>query len=325
MGRISRRPPLPILTGDAAADVEALSVALDEILREFVRWDNLLPGVSTTQGDYMVSTEELPTAAEKGFLVAPGMQGPPTGTPTDYNAGVPIVYDKSTNTLYVYDYTAAAWIVAEGVMKAQEFLANGSFTIPAGVTGMLVTAVGAGGGGSGTNSTNAGGGGGGGETVYRKPIVVTPGAVITVTIGVGGAAGNSGGGNGGNGTATTFGALVSADFGRGGTQTVGGAGGGAHGGAAQAGDAAGNNATQLAFAVGGGGGYRTSTGTGFSGGKGIGAGGAAAGGGGSWGAGGTQGTAAAANTGGGGGSGNSAATQAGGAGGSGYLLVEWFA
>lgn len=77
----------------------------------------------------------------------------------------------------------------------QTFTSDGTFTVPAGVTKILVTAFGAGGGGY----TNIGGGGG--EKIIKKAYSVTPGTVISIKIGVGGTNGVAGG-------STVIGSLV---------------------------------------------------------------------------------------------------------------------
>lgn len=69
----------------------------------------------------------------------------------------------------------------------QTFTANGTFTVPEGVTKILVTAFGAGGGGYGAT------GGGGGERIIKKAYSVTPGTAISIKIGVGGTDGVAGG------------------------------------------------------------------------------------------------------------------------------------
>lgn len=134
----------------------------------------------------------------------------------------------------------------------QEITATGPFVVPNGVRTVWVTATGSGGGGGGSGNgatlQTLGGGGGSGETVFRKPVTVTPGQSITVTIGAGGTAGSGsasssvGGNPGGNGGSVTFGSLVTA---------TGGGGGG--GGAATDGNsplpgAKGTSSGALAFA-----------------------------------------------------------------------------
>lgn len=113
-------------------------------------------------------------------------------------------------------------------------VAAGNFTVPAGVSSMRITVIGAGGGGAGA-TTNTGGGGGGGGQVLELLVTTTPGAVITCTYGAAGTAGaiNTAGGDGGDTsisgagiTGNTFTALG----GKGGSNS--GAGGNSGGGTA---------------------------------------------------------------------------------------------
>ena len=77
----------------------------------------------------------------------------------------------------------------------QTFTSDGTFTVPDGVTKILVTAFGAGGGGY--NAV----GGGGGERIIKKAYSVTPGTAISIKIGVGGTDAVAGG-------STVIGSLV---------------------------------------------------------------------------------------------------------------------
>lgn len=69
---------------------------------------------------------------------------------------------------------------------------SGSFTVPAGVTELCISAVaGGGGGGSGGGGDSSffgggGGSGGAGESVVKRKFAVAPGTVINITIGSGG-------------------------------------------------------------------------------------------------------------------------------------------
>ncbi len=86
-------------------------------------------------------------------------------------------------------------------VHSQTFLANGTFTVPAGVFYLDVEGCGAGGGGAAGDSSlgtttsryGTGGGGGAGALLGRQGLAVTPGAVLTVTIPAGGIAGTDGG------------------------------------------------------------------------------------------------------------------------------------
>ena len=111
----------------------------------------------------------------------------------------------------------------------QRFTGNGSFTVPNGVTTIWVSGCAGGGGGAGASGNNGvaqqaggGGGGGAGQWVLRQPYTVTPGQVITITIGTAGSAGSGGaagvtsGVNGGSGGSTIVGSLVTLTGGGGG-------------------------------------------------------------------------------------------------------------
>jgi hypothetical protein len=110
---------------------------------------------------------------------------------------------------------------SSSVRGIQLFASDGTFTVPAGVSRVLVEAWG--GGGAGGNGPNFGGGGGGGGYV-RAVVAVNPGQAVLVTVGQGGAPGC--GLNGLAGGDTTFGGLLTAGGGQGGTAAgAAGAGG----------------------------------------------------------------------------------------------------
>lgn len=129
--------------------------------------------------------------------------------------------------------------------NSQTFTASGTFTVPAGVTKLLVYMAGSGGGGGGgggtTTSKGGGVGGGGASASYQAPIIipVTPSTTISVTIGAGGSGGAGGsssataGGSGGTGGTTKFGSysIVGGSGGGGGAAGGSGTGGGGGGGA----------------------------------------------------------------------------------------------
>jgi hypothetical protein len=119
--------------------------------------------------------------------------------------------------------------------RMQVFTSSGSFTVPNGVSSVIVEACGGGGGGGGGNggaraagSFNAYGGGGGASGDYLKTLIyVLPNETISVTIGQAGIGGSGGincssatscvaGGNGTNGGNTIFGNYLTIAGGNGG-------------------------------------------------------------------------------------------------------------
>lgn len=113
-------------------------------------------------------------------------------------------------------WDVGAWVidtvnsVLSTLIKAhgtQTFTSDGTFTVPAGVTKILVTAFGGGGGGHGAA------GGGGGERIIKKAYSVTPGTAISIKIGVGGTDAVAGG-------STVIGSLVTVAGGISGNGTV---------------------------------------------------------------------------------------------------------
>lgn len=150
--------------------------------------------------------------------------------PTD---GQVLQYSQSQNQW-------APGTLAFGPRGVQEFTTSGPFTVPAGVTGLLVEAWGAGGGGGGGQHCGPGcdrGGGGGGAGAYAQTLVsVTPGASLTVTIGfrgLGGPAGTPGATGGSTLISPTSGpALITVNGGAGGGGASPDAGGSAGGGGA---------------------------------------------------------------------------------------------
>ena len=153
-------------------------------------------------------------------------------------AGAKVAAVITANQLADVEYDGVDFVILDPLPSAggqQIFTANGTFTVPAGVSRVFVSLCGGGGGGSGgvlvsSSDLYAGGGGGGGQCYLRSPISVVPGQVIAVTVGSGGA-GGSGRGNGGACGASSFGALLTASGGGGGVYSTVGGNGGAAGGA----------------------------------------------------------------------------------------------
>ena len=185
-----------------------------------------------------------------------------------------------------------------GFSNFQVFNSAGNFTVPAGITKIMIEVWGAGGAGSGTPGAGFGGSGGGGGGYGKSIFSVSPATQYSVTIGAGGTGVINGSGNAGG--ASSFDVLISA-FGGGGGPFGGGHGGG--------GSASGSAAFSIPGGTGGNGGNNSPSGSGGDGGGGGGTG--APGGGGS-------GTSP-----GGGGSGTGVPGFAGGNGGNGRVVVWW--
>ncbi|WP_448680591.1 glycine-rich domain-containing protein [Pseudomonas nicosulfuronedens] len=142
-----------------------------------------------------------------------------SGTPTAPTAAPGTNTQQLATTAFVRNAISA---------RLQRFTSSGSFTVPPGITTVYISGC-AGGGGGGfsspttSNVSGGGGGGGAGQSIIRVPFAVTPGQVISVTIG-------AGGGSGSNGGDTTVGALVTLSGGSGGGGGTAGSPGSAAGG-----------------------------------------------------------------------------------------------
>ena len=116
---------------------------------------------------------------------------------------------NSPDTTGVVSGAGATGIVVLRYKQVVKFTSTGSstWTVPAGVTRVeaLVVAGGGGGGGNATGGQTPQGGGGGGGVIYNPFFNVTPGAVLNVTVGAGGAGGTTGSNAGANGSNSLFG------------------------------------------------------------------------------------------------------------------------
>ncbi len=214
----------------------------------------------------------------------------------------------------------------------QAFSTSGTFTVPSGVTSILVESWGGGGAGGGAagNGTHSGGGGGGGA--YNSgTISVIPGNSYPVTVGTGG--NGFSGANGSAGGASSFNGLISASGGGGGSfssgstnQSGGNAGSGGTGGIYNGGNGAPGVSANPNSGGGGGGAGTTANGNNAFGPT-AGSGGAAYGGPGGTGVNGSRNGNPGSGFGGGGSGGNrtsgSGITTAGGNGAPGQVLISW--
>jgi hypothetical protein len=130
------------------------------------------------------------------------------GTPCQKND-----IQASANTLFSNTGSSAqllgVYTDSQAISQVIPFLSSTTWTVPAGLYNLkeveLWGAGGAGGGSSGTNASSSGGGGGGYAHAYD--VGVTPGQVITVTVGAGGT-GGIGANYGSAGGTTTFGSTT---------------------------------------------------------------------------------------------------------------------
>jgi hypothetical protein len=187
-------------------------------------------GVSSISGG---TTGLTPNTATTGAVTLAGTLSVGyggTGTATGPTAGGVIYGSSSTQYASTAAGTAGQVLVSGGssapswsdvgVVKITTLTSGTSYTVPAGVTKILVEVVGGGGGGGNANNSNSengrgsagGGGGGGGYT--RKLLSVTPSTSISYSIGSGGTAETNGG-------QTTFNSTIIANGGAAGTASTG--------------------------------------------------------------------------------------------------------
>jgi hypothetical protein len=271
----------------------------------------------TGTGNIVLSNTPTLVAPVLGVATATSINGliisSTTGTFTLTNAKTFAVDNSielagTDGTKHTFAATApTGGVLAYGVLKFQQFTANGTFTIPVGVTAVKVIVVGGGGAGGGGNGVNAGGGGGGAGGLAIKWLSgLTPQNTIVVTVGNGGTGNVNATGNTGGASSIASGTqvitTVTSNGGLGGVGGNAGANSGGAGGTATNGDINFNgnagNLTWLAAPT-------------------VGALGAA----GPFGAAPLQGAAGSANSGAGGG--GVFANAAGAAGGSGIVIFEW--
>ena len=179
-------------------------------------------------------------------LVSPAL----TGTPTAPTATAGDNSTKISTTAFV---ASALSLGGKVPNNSQTFTSSGTFTVPTGVTSIMIVGshAGAGAGGAGGGSTSGGDGGGGAASVFSAPKIlsVTPSQTIVITLGAGGAGGAGGvgtsgvGGAGGFGGNTNIGTFALNFFGSIASGAGGAAGGAGGGGGGTAGGAAGSGGT----------------------------------------------------------------------------------
>lgn len=156
-------------------------------------------GRAEMNGVFNELTEALGEMQLNGFAKWQSIDGGwPLGAMVSHNG---VVYQSVDGNNTTEPGTASVAWVAQLSKGAMKFLANGSFTVPAGITRVWVSGCGGGGGGGGggasTSTTTgvAGGGGGSGDFVIDHEIAVTPGQTLTIQVGGAGLGGGAGTGS----------------------------------------------------------------------------------------------------------------------------------
>lgn len=218
-------------------------------------WTGVLPasrgGTGTASLGSGVSTALGTNIGSPGsFIVNGGALGTPSSGTLTNATGLPIGGISATGTPNSSTYLRGdgSWAAASGgggELVSVQVLSIGSgttYTKPAGITSIMVEAVGGGGGGGGSTggTSAASGAGGGGAGGYFKLWIPVAAASYTYSVGAGGSSGVAGNNAGGTGGATTF-STATANGGAGGsgcpsvpspgaTFVTGGIGGAATGG-----------------------------------------------------------------------------------------------
>lgn len=154
-------------------------------------------------------------------LLGNGVSAPVTRLELKTNLSLDQVSNTSDANKPVSTAQAAAILATPGkLLNVQRFTASGTYTPSSGVTFAVVEVIGGGGAGAGAVATPAGqnsAASAGGSGAYTKARVAVAGSV-TVTVGAGGTP--VAGAAGGNGTASSFGATITAPGGSGGTSSI---------------------------------------------------------------------------------------------------------
>lgn len=202
----------------AGGTADALTVNLGSTVRSWAQ----ISGVPFWVRAASANATTTPTVAVNGLVAKTEVKGAGSALAAGDHAGAGhwllLQYDATLDKVVLLN--PANGVNPGGAKGFQIFTASGTFTVPAGVTEVVVEVWGGGGGGGGGTSTSNGGSGGGGGGYSLKHITgLTPGGTVAVTVGAGGG-GGAYGVNGSPGGTSSFGAHCSATGGSGGLSTA---------------------------------------------------------------------------------------------------------
>lgn len=226
------------LAGDIAASLWTAGQAAQMLQQGQVASDIIYYGADTGSANaYVLASTSAPTTSYfEGMVIvfSPANGCSSASTVNVDSLGVKSLTRGDSTSLRQGDFAASQVVLAiydgakfqipyittnnSPASSAVEFTSSTTWTVPSGITilkSIQIWAGGAGGGGS-FGANGAGSGGGGGEYAVAYGVPVTPGAVIAITIGAGGAAGDVTPTNGGSGGNTVFASSFSAGGGGGG-------------------------------------------------------------------------------------------------------------
>ena len=171
-----------------------LTASLDNLDGAFTPGNTASPYYSNALNDNMSFEQNItPWQPLNGAAITQSSAYAYTGTyslaitPDGVHAGP----GASSELVYI---AGTAGRISSQQAASEIFATSGTWTAPAGITGVSVECWGAGGGGGGSDATagSAGGGGGGGEYA-RDSVAVTPGSTYSYTVGAPGTGGNGSG------------------------------------------------------------------------------------------------------------------------------------
>jgi hypothetical protein len=212
--------------GSTASPYGAGSIYLNGVISSPVNFQNKTDSTTAFQVQNSTSTVMLAVDSANKYIQVGSSTTDATAVLTvldSYNNGTDptngvsgaMYYNTSTSKFRCYQSGAWANCISSTLSSftlLTSTSANSTYTVPSGVSTIMVELIGSGaaGGSSAGSASNAGAGGGGGAGGYARKIVTSLAASYNYTIGVGGTAGAAGNNSGGNGNPSCFGTNATA-------------------------------------------------------------------------------------------------------------------